>query len=189
MEPHSLLTRLADSPVIASVKDPAGLELALESPAEVLFLLYGDLLHLAPMVEQVHRAGKAAFIHVDLIDGLAPREAAVDFLAAATGTDGILTTKPQLVRRARQRGLTAIQRFFLLDSMALDNIQKHLAQDSPDLIEVLPGLMPKIIRQLTGATRCPVIAGGLIADKEDVLGALSAGAVAVSATSPAVWQM
>ena len=145
MEPHSLLTRLADSPVIASVKDQEGLTLALDSPAEVLFLLFGDLLRIAPMVEQVHRA--------------------------------------------RQRGLTAIQRFFLLDSMALDNIQKHLAQDSPDLIEVLPGLMPKIIRQLTGATRCPVIAGGLISDKEDVLGALSAGAVAVSATSPAVWQM
>lgn len=189
MDSRTLLARLAESPVIASVKDDAGLAQALESPSEVLFLLYGDLLRVGSMVEQVHRAGKAAFVHVDLIDGLAAREAAVDFLSSASGADGILTTKPQLIRRARQLGLTAIQRFFLLDSMALRNIEKHLAQDNPDLIEVLPGLMPKVIRHLTQATRCPVIAGGLISDKEDVLCALSAGAVAVSATNPAVWQM
>lgn len=56
-------------------------------------------------------------------------------------------------------------------------------------MEVLPGLMPKIIRQLCRTTGKPVIAGGLISDKEDVTGALGAGAVAVSSTNPAVWAM
>ncbi|MEG2499451.1 MAG: glycerol-3-phosphate responsive antiterminator, partial [Oscillospiraceae bacterium] len=32
-----------------------------------------------------------------------------------------------------------------------------------------------------------IIAGGLITDKEDVMNALSAGAVAVSSTNSAVW--
>ena len=58
-----------------------------------------------------------------------------------------------------------------------------------DLIEVLPGLMPKIIRRVAQLTGKPVIAGGLISDKEDVTAALSAGAVAVSTTNPAVWRM
>ena len=53
----------------------------------------------------------------------------------------------------------------------------------------LPGLMPKMIRRLVQDTGKPVIAGGLISDKEDVTNALSAGAVAVSTTNPAVWRM
>ena len=51
------------------------------------------------------------------------------------------------------------------------------------------GLMPKIIRRVAQLTGKPVIAGGLISDKEDVTAALSAGAVAVSTTNPAVWRM
>lgn len=49
--------------------------------------------------------------------------------------------------------------------------------------------MPKMIRRLVQDTGKPVIAGGLISDKEDVTGALGAGAVAVSTTNPAVWSM
>ena len=83
----------------------------------------------------------------------------------------------------------AIQRFFLLDSMAIENINRHLGQETSDLIEVLPGIMPKIIRRVRAVAGKPVIAGGLITDKEDVTGALGAGAVAVSTTNPAVWAM
>ncbi len=93
------------------------------------------------------------------------------------------------LRGRRELGLVAVQRFFLLDSMALENIEKDLARDASDLIEVLPGLMPKMIRRLVQDTGKPVIAGGLISDKEDVTGALGAGAVAVSTTNPAVWSM
>ena len=189
VETSNLLTRLEAAPVIAAVKDDTGFEQSLRGDSEVIFLLYGDVLHINAMVERGRKAGKAIFVHVDLVDGLAAREAAVDFLASATHADGILTTKPQLIRRARQRGLIAIQRCFLLDSMALKNVEKHLNQDKPDLLEILPGLMPKIIRQLSSSVSCQVIAGGLIADKEDVLCAISAGAVAVSSTSPAVWDM
>ncbi|EJW91450.1 Glycerol-3-phosphate responsive antiterminator, partial [gut metagenome] len=35
----------------------------------------------------------------------------------------------------------------------------------------------------------PLIASGLISDKEDVIAALSAGALAVSSTCPAVWKL
>ncbi len=35
----------------------------------------------------------------------------------------------------------------------------------------------------------PIIAGGLISDKESVVAALSAGAIAVSSTNHGVWEM
>ena len=185
----TLLELLADEPVIAAVKDDAGLEAALKSDVSLLFLLYGDILTIDSMVAKVHSAGKKAFVHLDLVDGLSAREVAVDFIAAQTAAAGIISTKPALTRRARELGLVAIQRVFLLDSMALKNVDRHFSQESADLVEVLPGLMPKIIRRLCQSTGKPIIAGGLISDKEDVTGALSAGAVAVSSTNPAVWDM
>lgn len=189
MNTKELLYQLEDVPVIAAVKDRTGLERALQSDVRVVFLLYGDLLQIKEMVARIHHAGKCAFIHLDMIDGLSPREAAVDYVAQEIQPDGVITTKPQLVRRAKQLKLLAVQRFFLLDSMAFETIARHMAQDNPDLIEVLPGLMPKVIDQLVRETRHPVIAGGFITEKGDVLAALSAGAVAVSTTDSEVWHM
>lgn len=189
MDKKKLLELLADGPVIAAVKDDAGLEAALASEVPVVFLLYGDLLNVGDLVRQAHDAGKAVFVHLDLVEGLASREISADFVARHTVADGVLSTKATLTRRAKELGLVAIQRFFLLDSMAITNIEKQLPQGASDLIEVLPGLMPKIIRQVVVLAGRPVIAGGLITDKEDVTRALSAGAVAVSSTNPAVWEM
>ena len=187
---QTLLEHLARNPIIASVKNEEGLEAALKSDVPVIFLLFGDVLNIRDMVARAHAAGKVVFVHMDLMDGLAAREVSVDFIARHTAADGVLSTKASLTRRAKELGLVAIQRFFLLDSMAIDNISRHLGQETSDLIEVLPGLMPKIISRVRlVAAGKPVIAGGLIREKEDVTAALTAGAVAVSATSPAVWEM
>lgn len=188
MDRNKLLDLLAEGPVIAAVKDGDGLAAALESDVSVIFLLSGDVLTISDTAARVKKAGKRAFVHLDLVDGLASREVSVDFIARQTAADGIISTKAALTRRGRELGLVSIQRFFLLDSMALDNIQRQRPQDA-DLIEVLPGLMPKIIRRVGQITGKPVIAGGLISDKEDVTAALSAGAVAVSTTNPDVWRM
>ena len=184
-----LLELLDNGPVIAAVKDEFGLNAALQSDVSVIFLLYGDILTLSDTVARVHDAGKAVFVHLDLVVGLASREVSADFVARNTAADGVISTKAPLTRRGRELGLVAIQRFFLLDSMALNNIERHLSGDSSDLIEVLPGLMPKIIRRIAETAGKPIIVGGLISDKEDVIGALGAGAVAVSTTNPAVWSM
>ena len=50
-------------------------------------------------------------------------------------------------------------------------------------------LSPKIIHKLSGMLEIPVIAGGLISDKEDVMNALASGAISVSTTNPEVWEM
>lgn len=188
MDRNQLLDLLADGPVIAAVKDEPGLAAALGSDVPVIFLLSGDVLTVQDTVARARRGGKRVFVHLDLVDGLAAREVSADFIARHTEADGIISTKANLTRRGRELGLVAIQRFFLLDSMALDNIQRQRAQDC-DLIEVLPGLMPKIISRVGQITGKPIIAGGLISDKEDVTNALGAGAIAVSTTNPAVWRM
>ena len=102
--------------------------------------------------------------------------------------EGIITTKPNFIRRARELKMFTVMRLFVIDSMALAGISK-LESVKPDFIEVLPGVMPKTIRKIAQTTRIPLLAGGLISDKEDVMAALGAGAMAVSATSREVWRM
>ena len=114
-------------------------------------------------------------------------DVAVDFIAQNTRADGILSIKPGLIQRAKAKGLITIQRFFLLDSIALKNIPHQLSQNGADLVEVLPGAMPKAIAQLAASIQKPIIAGGMIRDKEDVTRALSAGAVGISASNETIW--
>ena len=85
-------------------------------------------------------------------------------------------------------GLSTIYRIFLLDSKVLDKLNNHITEVA-DIVEILPGLMPKMITMLAKKLKAPVIAGGLISDKEDVMSALKAGAVAISTTNENVWKM
>lgn len=181
---------LEANPMIAAVKDDEGLEICSAcEEIKVVFILYGDICNIGSIVERVRAAGKAAIVHMDLIEGLSGKESTVAFIRANTRADGIISTKPSLIKKGRELGLYTILRIFILDSMAFGNIQKQIGIARPDTIEILPGLMPKIIRQVCQMTRIPVIAGGLIAEKEDVMAALSAGAVSVSSTNPAVWNV
>ena len=176
-------------PVIAAVKDDRGLRRCLESESSVVFILYGDICTIRQIVDTVKAAGKLAIVHADLIGGLAPKEVAVDFLKTEAGANGIISTKLPLIHRAKELGIYAVFRFFVIDSMALLNIRKQCGICRPDMVEILPGLMPKILKQICKTSKVPVIAGGLISDKEDVMGALGAGAAAVSTTNQKVWKL
>lgn len=179
--------QLEDCPVIASIKDQEGLEECLKSDCGIIFILYGDIMNIADIVERVKDTGKLAMVHMDLIAGLGSREVSVDFIRKTTKADGILSTKPALIRRAKELNLYTVMRFFVIDSMAIDTIPRQCEQARPDCIEILPGVMPKVIRRIVREVREPVIAGGLIVDKEDVMSALNAGAVSISTTNRALW--
>ena len=182
-------TELSLCPVIAAVKDESQLERALSSDCETVFILFGDILNVAALVERVKAAGKRAILHLDLVGGLAPREIAVDFIARTTSADGIISTKPSLIRRARELGLFTVLRVFVIDSMALSNIARERDMVEPDVFEILPGVMPDVIRRICDGMTTPVIAGGLISSKQEIVSALSAGAIAVSTTSEASWSL
>lgn len=181
------------NPVIAAVKNDAGLQAAVEmKEIQVIFVLYGDVCTIPEILERIKAAGKKAMVHIDLIAGLSAKEISVEFIARQTRADGIITTKPALVRRAKELGIFAVLRFFVIDSLALKNIENLEMQcgtSRPDFIEVLPGVMPKVLGRIAKVSRIPMIAGGLITEKEDVIAALSAGAIAVSSTNQDVWNL
>lgn len=182
-------TYLEDTPIIAAVKNDAELAQAINTDIQVIFILYGDVCTIGDIVGKIKQAGRIAMVHLDLINGLSAREVTLKFLKDQVGVDGIITTKSSLVRYARELGLYIVLRFFVVDSMALASIDKQCRDNWPDAIEVLPGVMPKVIKKINRMSRVPVISGGLISDKDDVVAALNAGAIAISATSREVWEM
>lgn len=174
-------------PVVAAIKDDNGLKKCLECKCKIVFVLYGNISTIPSIVRELKEAGKIVFVHIDFIDGLSPREISVSFIKDTTGAHGIISTKSSLIKHAKSIGLLAIQRFFILDSISLVSIPKQLASTNADAIEVLPGIIPRVITRIVQENQTPVIAGGLISDKDDVVHAISAGAVAVSSTNQKVW--
>ena len=178
---------LSANPVIAAVKNEQQLKLALKSECETVFLLFGDLLNIGDLTRMVRDSGKNAIVHIDLVNGLSSREIAVDFIAKTTCADGIISTKPQLIKRAKELGLFTVLRVFVIDSKAFENISRDRIAVEPDVMEILPGIMPQVITTICKMIPTPIIAGGLISQKKDILAALDAGAIAVSTTNQEIW--
>ena len=189
MEKHQTEFKEAieNTPIIPAIKDAESLEQCLKSDACVIFILFGDICNIAEIVERIKAEGKLAMVHMDLIAGLGSKEVSVDYIKERTKADGIITTKPMLAKHARELGLATVLRFFIIDSMAVDNTRKMLESFRPDMIEIMPGVMPKIIKSLRGSTSIPLIAGGLISEKKEVMELFEAGADAISTTRQELW--
>ncbi len=187
MTTQKFLSLLEENPIISAVKNDDELSSAIKSSCGAVILLYGNALNIGKLVFAVKNSGKACLVHIDLIEGLSQSTVAVDFIVQSTHADGMISTRPQLVRHAKQRGILTIQRFFIIDSKALDNAKRQLGACEADIVEILPGVMPKVTAEIAKCSRKPLIASGLIRDKEDVMSAISCGAVAVSSTNSEVW--
>lgn len=180
---------ITSNPIVAAIKDDDGLINCLTlGDIGVVFILYGEISNIVDIVKKIKEAGRTAVVHMDLVAGLSSRVEAVDFIANYTEADGIISTHSDQLRRAKELGLSTIYRIFLIDSKVLDKLNGRI-KEYADIVEILPGLMPKMITQLADKLNVPVIAGGLIQDKEDVLAALNAGAIAISSTNEEVWNL
>ena len=179
---------LEENPIIAAVKNQGELEIALESDVQVIFVLFGDILNIRDISRRINEKDKIGIIHMDLVDGITGKEAGMKYLKKETFFKGVISTKPQVVKYAKNEGLYAIQRIFIFDTISLNNASKHLGSEC-DAIEVLPGVIPKVIEKLSKKSQKPIVAGGLIETKEEVITALSSGATCVSTTKKEIWDM
>lgn len=177
-------------PIIAGINNDDLLEACKNSSCEIVYILYGNICTIADIVDEVVDSGKIAIVHMDLINGFASREICVDFIKKYTRAAGIISTKPHMIKRGNELNLITIQRFFMLDRITFNNIKKHVRETSPDVIEMMPAGLPKMISytmdEINGK---PLVASGLVLDRSDVMGALSAGALAVSTTNTEIWDI
>ncbi|RYL93030.1 glycerol-3-phosphate responsive antiterminator [Sporolactobacillus sp. THM7-4] len=171
-------------PVVNSMKD---FEKLLRRPARWIIVLDSHIAQVGEMVRMAKQNHKHIILHADMIHGLKNDEYAAEFICQNIRPNGIISTRFDILEIAKKRGLVTIQRIFLLDSRSLETSFNLFEKVRPDLIEVLPGIIPDMIREIHQAVRIPVIAGGLIRNQEEIKNAFAAGATAISTSKKDLW--
>ncbi|ACD24236.1 glycerol-3-phosphate responsive antiterminator [Clostridium botulinum] len=185
----STVELLEQNPIIASVKNEEELALALESSVQIIFVLFGSIMNIKEISNLIDEKGKIGIIHLDLVDGfVSTKEIVISYLKENTKFKGIISTKPHILKIAKNYGLLAIQRFFIFDTLSFTNSKNHLVSGA-DAIEILPGILPKVIEDMSKNTLKPIITGGLIENKQEIISALQSGATCISTTKQELWSV
>lgn len=174
-------------PVIPEIKNDEWMEALKDSESDIVYIIYGDICTIPGIVEKVKAMGKKAIVHIDLISGLAAKEICVDFIKQYVKADGIISMKPLMIKRANEIGLFTIQRFYMIDGFTYANVEKNVKNSNPDVVEFMPVGLSKVMKYLAESINKPIVASGLTQDKEDIIGALKAGAIAVATSNRGLW--
>lgn len=173
-------------PAVRNIKEMEAI--VLNKQFTYIVMLNSHVGQLKSLVNFAKSNGKKILLHADLVQGLRNDEYAAQFLCQDIRPAGLISTRKSIVLTAKKHKLISVQRLFLLDSIALESSYKLLEVTKPDYIEVLPGVMPHIIKEVYEKTQIPIIAGGLIRENEEVQLALNAGSVAVTTSRENLWK-
>ena len=175
-------------PIAAAIRTEKDFSTALRSNVDMVFLLHSNNMTVNQCVKEIHSAGKKAFIHVDFAEGIGKDRFGLEFLAKQ-GVDGVLTTRTNIVKSAREFDLITVQRFFIVDSHSVGTSIESIKISKPDIIELMPGIVTKKIREFSEKADMPIIAGGIVETVDEVRAALAAGATVVSTGEAALWNV
>lgn len=174
--------------VLPAARNIKQFEQLLKTDFHYIVLLEVHISHLKTLKNEATKKGKKLIIHADLIQGLKTDNYAADFLCNEIKPDGIISTRANMIQKAKTRGILAIQRMFLLDTIALEKSYSLIELAEPDYIEMLPGVIPELIQEVYERTGIPIINGGLIRTKAHIDNAIEAGAIAVTTSDKELWQ-
>ena len=174
--------------VAAAIRTEKDFSAALKSNVDVVFLLHSNIMTINQSVKEIHSADKKVLVHVDFAEGIGKDRAGIEFLAKQ-GVDGVLTTRTNIVRLAKEFNLVTVQRFFLVDSHSLNTSVESIRISKPDIIELMPGIVTKKIKEFSQIVEMPIVAGGIIETEEEVRAALEAGADVVSTGEVSLWNL
>jgi glycerol uptake operon antiterminator len=155
---------------------------------EIGILMNFQLAQLEGLISELRDANKKVFVHLELIKGLSNDEFGAIYLIQEFKVDGIITTKPKVIELCKKRNVYGIMRFFLKDTLSLEQSFEMMTYTHPDAVEILPAI-PKMVDLVKSHISIPVILGGLIKSESEVEDAFKAGAMAVTTSSKALWDI
>ena len=172
--------------IIAAVRNEQEMEAAIASRVKLIFCLNPNILTLNQTVRAVHAAGKKIFLHIDLAEGVGKDKAGLVYVKNA-GVDGVISTRVNIIKFAKEVGLFTVQRFFIVDSHSVDTTVESIKSSKADMIEIMPGIVTKVIADLKARLNVQIIAGGLIESRKEIEEAAHSGASAVSTSKQELW--
>ncbi len=174
--------------VISATRSDEEFLRAVKAEPQIIFDLDPDLMNISAKVKKAHDAGKKYLLHVDLAKGLGKDESGIRFLGRV-GVDGVISAKVGIIKLAREQGLHTVQRFFIVDSHSISTTVDAVKSAKPEMIEIMPGTLCKVIERIKGSVDIPIIAGGLIETETEVAEILASGATAVSTARHELWNI
>lgn len=175
--------------IIAAIRNDEQLEIMLKSTCTTGFVMYGDILTIETIVKRLKKYDKKVFVHLELVKGLANDSAAIKYLKQTCQPDGVVVTKRGLVKKVKRNGMKAVNHFFAIDSMGLETGIQSVLDNQPDIVEIMPALMPEIIRYVKERVDCKIYVAGLIKEKSSVEKAIAAGAEGVITSETKLWNL
>ncbi|OLQ57561.1 glycerol-3-phosphate responsive antiterminator GlpP [Bacillus licheniformis] len=177
-----------NQPILPAIRNMKQFDEFLNSSFSYGVILDIHLGQLKGVIREAQKYGKNMMVHVDLIQGIKHDEYGAEFICQDIKPAGIISTRSNVIAKAKQKKIYAIQRLFLLDTSAMEKSMEFVGKHKPDFIEVLPGIVPSLIQEIKEKTGIPIFAGGFIRTEEDVEQALKAGAVAVTTSNTKLWK-
>ena len=179
---------LARHPIIMAICGIEQLKTALSSKAEVCIIANIDLIKLQPVIELLSKAGKYVIVNIDSCNGLSQDKGGIDYVAE-TGAMGLLSTRLQTVQRAKKCGLVTMQKIFVTDRSTWLRSLKAVEQSEPDYVQLMPAQMLPLLPQADRNVLPPIVASGFVCNEEHAQTALLHGAIAVSSSDSALWDV
>ncbi|TKU37454.1 glycerol-3-phosphate responsive antiterminator [Citrobacter sp. wls757] len=179
---------LARHPIIMAIYGIEQLKTALSSKAEVCIIANIDLIKLQPVIELLSKAGKYVIVNIDSCNGLSQDKGGIDYVAE-TGAMGLLSTRLQTVQRAKKCGLVTMQKIFVTDRSTWLRSLKAVEQSEPDYVQLMPAQMLPLLPQADRNVLPPIVASGFVCNEEHAQTALLHGAISVSSSDSALWDV
>ncbi len=186
---YNFFDSLLENPIIAAVTQLDHLNSAIQSPCENIFLLTGNIFNLKEIAHRVQSKYKGIYICVDYIDGFSKDTWGLEYIVTKIKPNGIITSKKNLIKLAKDFGSFTIYRQQVFDSTSLNETIKTVKTTRPHVVEILPGIIPRVIKQVYEETKIPVVASGLIMDRDDVLRSIESGAIGIASSREHIWNI
>lgn len=182
--------RLNKYQLIGAIKDPKSLDLALryKENLSAVILMTGNILNVQQYVQVLHEAELPVILHVEKIGGLQGDRYGIDFIAEVVKPFAIVTTKANIIKRAKSKGIYVVQRIFLVDTEVFLQLEKTIENSAADMIEIMPCRAPDFLKKLAKNTKKPIITGGLLNTVEQAEVALISGVKAVTTSNIEMWK-
>jgi glycerol uptake operon antiterminator len=175
--------------IIPAISNHQDLKKFLALPLTYGILMNFQLAQLEDLVLTMKAHQKKVLIHAELIKGLSSDEYGAIYLIQNLKVDGIISSKPKVIEICKKRKVIGIFRFFLKDTLSLEQSIDITRKVSPDFLEVLPATAVDILEDLKKLIHQDILLGGLIKSEAQIKDCLARGAIAITTSNTDFWQI
>jgi len=173
--------------IIPAISNHKKLNDFLNSNLKFGLLMNFHLAQLENIVKTMKAHGKKILVHSELIKGLASDEFGAIYLIQALNVDGIISSKSKVIEICKKRSVIGIYRFFIKDTISLEQSLDIGSRLKPDYVEILPAACHTLIPEIQEKLHARVLMGGLIRTEQEIRDCFKSGAIAITTSNTDFW--